>query len=61
MITHRYLQEEGGQSSSSIFHAAMEELKKESEEALHRSAQKSQQIEELQREKRRLEAELTLR
>lgn len=39
----------------------MEELKKESEAALQRSAQKSQQIEELQTDKRRLEAELMLR
>ncbi|KAL3968227.1 pre-rRNA-processing protein IPI3 [Sarotherodon galilaeus] len=53
-------EEEEGQSSSSVFHAAMEELKKESEAALQRSAQKSQQIEELQTDKRRLEAELTL-
>uniref|UniRef100_A0A3P9DLC1 Kinesin-like protein KIF20A n=1 Tax=Maylandia zebra TaxID=106582 RepID=A0A3P9DLC1_9CICH len=53
------VKEEEGQSSS-VFHAAMEELKKESEAALQRSAQKSQQIEELQTDKRRLEAELTL-
>ncbi|XP_005743507.1 kinesin-like protein KIF20B [Pundamilia nyererei] len=53
------VKEEEGQSSS-VFHAAMEELKKESEAALQRSAQKSQQIEELQTDKWRLEAELTL-
>ncbi|XP_035764687.1 kinesin-like protein KIF20B [Neolamprologus brichardi] len=54
------VKEEEGRSSSSVFHAAMEELKKESKAALQRSAQKSQQIEELQTDKRRLEAELTL-
>lgn len=52
--------EEEGRSSSSVFHAAMEELKKESEAALQRSAQKSQQIAELQTDKQWLEAELTL-
>lgn len=39
----------------------MEELKKESEAALQRSAQKSQEIAELQTDKQWLEAELTLR
>ncbi|XP_031600864.1 kinesin-like protein KIF20A isoform X3 [Oreochromis aureus] len=52
--------EEEGRSSSSVFHAAMEELKKESEAALQRSAQKSQEIAELQTDKQWLEAELTL-
>ncbi|XP_013878782.1 kinesin-like protein KIF20B isoform X2 [Austrofundulus limnaeus] len=45
-------------SSSSVFHATMEELKKESQAALQRSAQKSEQIEELQIERRRLEESL---
>ncbi|XP_069543838.1 kinesin-like protein KIF20B [Brachyistius frenatus] len=45
--------------SSSVFHAAIEELKKESEAALQRSAQKSKQIEELQRDKKQLEDQLT--
>ncbi|XP_070846015.1 kinesin-like protein KIF20A [Chaetodon trifascialis] len=48
----------GSSSSSSVFHVAMEELKKESQAALERSAQKSQQIQDLQREKRRLEETL---
>ncbi|XP_070708234.1 kinesin-like protein KIF20A isoform X2 [Pempheris klunzingeri] len=48
-------------SSSSVFHVAMEELKKESRGALERSAQKSQQIEALQREKSELEEALTHR
>nr|XP_046232599.1 kinesin-like protein KIF20A isoform X2 [Scatophagus argus] len=46
-------------TSSSVFHTAMEELKKESQAALERSAQKSQQIRDLQREKSRLEESLT--
>ncbi|XP_026170456.1 kinesin-like protein KIF20A [Mastacembelus armatus] len=45
--------------SSSVFHAAMLQLKEESLAALQRSAEKSQQIEDLQREKRRLEESLT--
>ncbi|XP_039992224.1 kinesin-like protein KIF20A [Xiphias gladius] len=53
------VKEEEGQSGSSVFHAAMEELKKESQSTLQRSAQKSQQIQDLQREKRRLEESLT--
>ncbi|XP_030257291.1 kinesin-like protein KIF20A [Sparus aurata] len=48
------VKEEEGRSSSS-----MEELKKESEVALERSAQKSQQIQDLQREKRELQETLT--
>ncbi|KAF7203633.1 transcript variant X3 [Nothobranchius furzeri] len=49
-------EEEGrSRSNSSAFHTAMEELKKESKAALQRSAQKSEQIEELQREKQHLE------
>ncbi|KAM7381007.1 hypothetical protein PAMA_012037 [Pampus argenteus] len=47
-----------GRSSNSVFHAAMEQLKKESQGALERSAQKSQQIEELLREKSQLEETL---
>ncbi len=53
-------QEEEGRSSS-VFHAAMEELKRESKAALERSAQKSQQIQDLQREKSRLDENLTHR
>ncbi|XP_071318051.1 kinesin-like protein KIF20A isoform X2 [Trachinotus anak] len=53
------VKEEEGRSSSSVFHAAMEQLKKESEAALQRSAQKSQQIQDLQRESSRLEEALT--
>ncbi|KAM7370279.1 hypothetical protein PAMP_009842 [Pampus punctatissimus] len=48
-----------GRSSNSVFHAAIEQLKKESQAALERSAQKSQQIEELLREKSQLEETLT--
>lgn len=55
------IQEEEGQSSSSVFHATLEELKKESQAALERSAQKSQQIRDLQREKSQLEEALTHR
>ncbi|XP_074519215.1 uncharacterized protein LOC141785039 isoform X2 [Halichoeres trimaculatus] len=51
------MKEEEGRSSS-VFHAAMEELQKESQAALERSAQKSQQIQELQREKSQLEGHL---
>ncbi|XP_070783499.1 kinesin-like protein KIF20A [Enoplosus armatus] len=51
--------EQEGQSSSSVFHATMEELKKESQAALERAAQKSQQIQDLQREKNRLEETLS--
>uniref|UniRef100_A0A3Q3JLE0 Kinesin motor domain-containing protein n=1 Tax=Monopterus albus TaxID=43700 RepID=A0A3Q3JLE0_MONAL len=50
-------EEEG--CSSSTFHAAMEELRKESHAALQRSAQKSKQIQDLQREKHQLEEALT--
>lgn len=55
-----WFQKEEGRSlnSNSVFHAAMEELKRESQAALQRSAQKSEQIEELQRERRRLEESL---
>ncbi|XP_037610900.1 kinesin-like protein KIF20A isoform X1 [Sebastes umbrosus] len=52
-------EEEERSSSSSVFHAAMEELKKESQAALERSSQKSQQIQDLQREKSQLEEALT--
>lgn len=48
-------------SSRSVFHAAMEQLKKESQAALERSAQKSQQMEELLREKMQLEETLAHR
>ncbi|XP_049916428.1 kinesin-like protein KIF20A isoform X1 [Epinephelus moara] len=48
-------EEQRSSSSSSVFHTAMEELKKESQAALERSAQKSQQIQDLQREKNQLE------
>lgn len=47
--------------SSSVFHAAMEELKKESVAALQRSADRCEQVDDLQRENRRLEDALTLR
>ncbi|XP_053170928.1 kinesin-like protein KIF20B [Scomber japonicus] len=50
---------EGEGQSSSVFHASMEQLKKESEAALQRSAQTCQLMEELQREKSRLEETLT--
>ncbi|TMS01444.1 Kinesin-like protein KIF20B [Larimichthys crocea] len=46
--------------SSSVFHAAMEELKKESVAALQRSADRCEQVDDLQRENRRLEDALTL-
>ncbi|KAM9336984.1 kinesin-like protein KIF20B [Symphorus nematophorus] len=52
-------EEEEAQSSSSIFHAAMEELKKESQAALERSAQKSQRMREVEREKSQLEETLS--
>ncbi|XP_075934477.1 kinesin-like protein KIF20B [Anarhichas minor] len=57
------VKEEEGRSSSSggVFHAAMEELKKESQAALMRSSQKSQQIQDLQRGKSQLEESLTHR
>lgn len=62
MIDELSKEEEGRSSSSnSVFHAAMEELKKESQAALERSAQKSQQIQDLQREKSQLEEKLTRR
>ncbi|XP_044194461.1 kinesin-like protein KIF20A [Thunnus albacares] len=48
-----------GRSSGGVFHATMEQLKKESQAALERSAQKSHQMEELQREKIQLEETLT--
>ncbi|XP_068585465.1 kinesin-like protein KIF20B isoform X2 [Cebidichthys violaceus] len=53
------VKEEEGRSSSSVFHTAMEELKKESQAALERSSQKSQQIQDLQRGKSQLEESLT--
>ncbi|TKS89300.1 Kinesin-like protein KIF20B [Collichthys lucidus] len=46
--------------SSSVFHAAMEELKKESVAALQRSADRCEQVDDLQRENRRLQEALTL-
>ncbi|KAF7649825.1 hypothetical protein LDENG_00135440 [Lucifuga dentata] len=49
---------EEGRGSSSVFHAAMEELRKQSEAALERSAQKSRELEALQREKVQLEKTL---
>ncbi|XP_038591640.1 LOW QUALITY PROTEIN: kinesin-like protein KIF20A [Micropterus salmoides] len=51
--------EAGQSSSSSVFHATIEELKKEGLAALERSAQKSQQIQDLQREKMQLEETLS--
>ncbi|XP_024151133.1 kinesin-like protein KIF20A isoform X2 [Oryzias melastigma] len=51
------LKEEEGRSSS-VFHATIEQLTKESQAALQRSAEKSQRIEELQEEKIRLEDQL---
>ncbi|XP_078147033.1 uncharacterized protein LOC139918632 [Centroberyx gerrardi] len=51
------VKEEAGHSSS-VFHAAMAELRKESEAALERSALKTQQIENLQRDKTQLEKTL---
>ncbi|KAM3860041.1 uncharacterized protein kif20bb [Diretmus argenteus] len=42
--------QEEEQQKSSVFHAAMEELRKESQAALERSALKSQEIENLQRD-----------
>lgn len=59
MMAHPWIQE--GKQSSSVFHTAMEELKKESQAALERSAQKSQHIQALQQEKSQLEEALTLR
>ncbi|XP_034050622.1 kinesin-like protein KIF20B [Thalassophryne amazonica] len=52
------LQEEQ-QSSSSVFSSTIEELMKESQAALERSAQKSEQLEALQREKTQLERTLS--
>ncbi|XP_061837171.1 uncharacterized protein [Nerophis lumbriciformis] len=51
--TGQEVQEEAG-----VFHASMAELRKESQAALERAAHKSQVIQELQREKKRLEGEL---
>ncbi|XP_061886564.1 kinesin-like protein KIF20A [Entelurus aequoreus] len=51
--TGQEVQEEAG-----VFHANMAELRKESQAALERAAHKSQVIQELQREKKRLEGEL---
>ncbi|XP_031168056.1 kinesin-like protein KIF20A [Sander lucioperca] len=45
--------------NSSVFHTTLEDLKKESQAALQRSAQKSQQIQELQTEKIQLKEALT--
>ncbi|KAM6898364.1 kinesin-like protein KIF20B, partial [Lycodopsis pacificus] len=53
------VKEEEGRSSSGVFHAAMEELKRESQAALMRSSQKSQQIQDLQRGKSQLQESLT--
>ncbi|KAL6095381.1 kif20b [Pungitius sinensis] len=53
------VEEEAGQSSSRVFHAAMEKLKKESQAALETSSQKSLQIQDLLREKSQLEESLT--
>lgn len=53
-------QEEEGRSNS-VFHATIEQLTKESQAALQRSAEKSQRIEELQEEKIRLEDQLKQR
>ncbi|KAI3365136.1 hypothetical protein L3Q82_010104 [Scortum barcoo] len=52
------VKEEEGRSSS-VFHTTLEELKKESQAALERSAQKSEQIQDLQKEKIQLEEALT--
>ncbi|XP_047465927.1 kinesin-like protein KIF20A isoform X2 [Mugil cephalus] len=57
----RLRQEVKEEEGRSVFHAALEELKKESHAALERCAQKTQQIQELQKEKRRLEAALKIR
>ncbi|KAM6897547.1 kinesin-like protein KIF20B [Xenentodon cancila] len=54
------VKEEGGRSIG-VFHTAMEELRKESQAALQRSAQKSQQLEQLQRDKQQLEETLAHR
>ncbi|KAF3703990.1 Kinesin-like protein KIF20B [Channa argus] len=53
------VKEQEEQSSSSSFHAALEELKRESQAALQRSAQKSQEIQDLQRNQSRLQETLT--
>ncbi|KAM8837104.1 uncharacterized protein AB9W97_002464 isoform 2-T3 [Spinachia spinachia] len=50
--------EEAGQSSSRVFLAAMEKLKKESQAALERCSQKTLQIQNLLREKSQLEESL---
>nr|XP_057925228.1 kinesin-like protein KIF20B [Doryrhamphus excisus] len=52
---------EGLSASTSLFHANMAELRKESQAALERSAHKSKLIQELQQEKDRLEERLALR
>ncbi|RVE59266.1 hypothetical protein OJAV_G00186890 [Oryzias javanicus] len=54
----RLKQKEEEGRSISVFHATMEELRKESQAALERSAEKSRRIEELQEEKIRLEDQL---
>ncbi|CAB1451550.1 unnamed protein product [Pleuronectes platessa] len=56
METLRHRAEEG--EGPSVFHTAMDELKKESEAALERSANKSQQIQDLLREKSGLQETL---
>ncbi|XP_034425713.1 kinesin-like protein KIF20A isoform X2 [Hippoglossus hippoglossus] len=56
METLRHRVEEG--EGQSVFHTAMDELKKESEAALERSADKSQQIQDLLREKSGLQEKL---
>ncbi|KAM4624008.1 uncharacterized protein ACJ7VT_004964 [Polymixia lowei] len=53
------IKEEQEEGRTRAFHTALEQLKKESEEALERSAQKSQQIEHLQREIAHLTSLLT--
>ncbi|XP_034535111.1 kinesin-like protein KIF20A [Notolabrus celidotus] len=55
----REMKEEEGRSSS-VFHATMEELRKESQAALERSTQKSKQIQDLQRERTHLQEDLRL-
>ncbi|XP_054622933.1 kinesin-like protein KIF20B isoform X2 [Dunckerocampus dactyliophorus] len=51
---------EGLSAVTSVFHANMAELRKESQAALEKSAQKSKLIQELQQEKNQLEERLTL-
>ncbi|KAM6964716.1 uncharacterized protein kif20bb [Tautogolabrus adspersus] len=59
-LRQKVKEEEGrSNSSNSVFHASMEELKKESRAALERSAEKSQLIKDLQKEKKQLEENLT--